>query len=774
MSNDENGCAGNTMNNPTGERRGAFVLGVERIGLISLAWPRATIAATVLIIVLSLAFIASRLSFDGNFDSLLKSEASAYTDVTALERDYRSFSDDEVLIVQSPDLATVEGFERFRQFQIELKLATGVGNVLSVFSLASPTVDGNGWQPTLPDRFQSDEQLRTVVDGLREELPSIRTFLDLEGGSALLIVMPDTAMGSSGFSQDALAELALVLESFNRPDFEISFVGRPTIQRDLVNGIKRDQILLTSIAVLICAIISFLLFRSAAAALLCTVPPLVALIAFLGLQAVLGVRIDYLTTVIPVLLIVLVFADGLHLFFHWRRGCENGAEPLEALRHSILDVGPACALANLTTAIAFVSLLIASNEALAKMAYSGIAAVVIGYVVTVVVLPAGIWLVVRCNLPFRPARWPMLQSVGRLANGLLARRRRLLAAMGIVVAGALLSVHFTVPGQYRLTDYIPFDSQVRRSLEIVDRSFGGSAQLFVIVDRAQPADRLLRTELDELARIEQAIGTVIGPNRSMSLALARRSATFGSDGIDLSQPTIANHPMMRWFISRGLDKLLISAFVPQGLTALEMDQLVDRIEKEIAAAGISGRITVTGGPVLRARVIPMLIDDLRHGLLLSIGLSILVIGVALGSWRLGLACIVPNVLPILLAESTAWVLAGGIDMTSAIALTVGFGLAVDDSVHLLNQYALERSQQEAPDVAMSNSLTAVSPALVATTVVFSVGMVVTFFSSLPTVALFGTIIIGILFFALVADLLLLPANVILVEKPRDAAAPLTR
>ncbi|MCC2113508.1 MAG: MMPL family transporter, partial [Hyphomicrobiales bacterium] len=95
-----------------------------------------------------------------------------------------------------------------------------------------------------------------------------------------------------------------------------------------------------------------------------------------------------------------------------------------------------------------------------------------------------------------------------------------------------------------------------------------------------------------------------------------------------------------------------------------------------------------------------------------------------------------------------------------IALTIAFGIAVDDSIHLVNRFNAERSAGAATTVALSRALDKVTPALVATTLVLCLGMMVTNLSSLPTAIHFGYVVIGTLLFALMADLYILPAMIL--------------
>ena len=100
-----------------------------------------------------------------------------------------------------------------------------------------------------------------------------------------------------------------------------------------------------------------------------------------------------------------------------------------------------------------------------------------------------------------------------------------------------------------------------------------------------------------------------------------------------------------------------------------------------------------------------IINSIRTSLMWAIGINIFIIGLAFRSWRIGLVSIVPNLLPILGTELYLFLSGAGLQLTSVIALTVAFGIAVDDTIHFLATYMRQRENGVAhteavePDVA---------------------------------------------------------------------------
>jgi predicted RND superfamily exporter protein len=166
---------------------------------------------------------------------------------------------------------------------------------------------------------------------------------------------------------------------------------------------------------------------------------------------------------------------------------------------------------------------------------------------------------------------------------------------------------------------------------------------------------------------------------------------------------------------------------------------------------------VAGLGVLTSFASTTIIGSLRNGLTAAILINIAVIGFAFRSWRVAAISIVPNFLPILGTELYLYVSGAGLQMTTVIALTIAFGIAVDDTIHFLSTYMRLRRAEISHEEAVDTTLERVGPALVATTLILCAGTFVVVFSALPQVALFGTLTVLTLVLALLGDLIVLPA-----------------
>jgi hypothetical protein len=119
------------------------------------------------------------------------------------------------------------------------------------------------------------------------------------------------------------------------------------------------------------------------------------------------------------------------------------------------------------------------------------------------------------------------------------------------------------------------------------------------------------------------------------------------------------------------------------------------------------------------------------------------------------ASLLPAIFPIVAAGALLWTLGDGLQFASVVALTVSFGLGMSATIHFLNRLRLEERSGEKIDIAVRRATVLMGPALILTSIVLACGMVVTVFSSLPSLRLFGGLATLAMILALVADLTIL-------------------
>jgi uncharacterized protein len=145
-------------------------------------------------------------------------------------------------------------------------------------------------------------------------------------------------------------------------------------------------------------------------------------------------------------------------------------------------------------------------------------------------------------------------------------------------------------------------------------------------------------------------------------------------------------------------------------------------------------------------------------------ISLLLVPV-LRTWRLGLAFVLPNLLPLGAGFGLWWLWSGEVNFTMAIVLNMTVGIIVDDTIHFMTKYLRARREQDlGPEAAIRYSFHNVGGALVVTTLILTAGFAILAQSSfLPNsgmAQLTAATIVAALFF----DLTLLPALLLKLDR----------
>ena len=309
-------------------------------------------------------------------------------------------------------------------------------------------------------------------------------------------------------------------------------------------------------------------------------------------------------------------------------------------------------------------------------------------------------------------------------------------------------------------DYLAKQSQIAKSEGYIDKQYSGSTPLFAIFDVDAKYPLLADENIKPFYEVLDLVNTVFNATSSYSLADFAKEVTKG--GGELKEADIDELPryLTRRFISDDKSHVLITIFSSANTSASEIQIKLKELDKELTKKGFRDRVVVTGYPVLSGVVAPRLMNNLRISLIIAVGLAIGVLMIATRSVKIGLACLVPNLLPILAVEFVLWMVGIPLNMSITVALTVAFGIAVDDSIHLINEYMINRSKGLEGKVAVIGALRDVTPALVSTTLILSAGLSIMLFSSLPALSVFALVVILTLLFALLCDMVLLPAHLL--------------
>jgi predicted RND superfamily exporter protein len=183
-------------------------------------------------------------------------------------------------------------------------------------------------------------------------------------------------------------------------------------------------------------------------------------------------------------------------------------------------------------------------------------------------------------------------------------------------------------------------------------------------------------------------------------------------------------------------------------------------------AGSDLEMHQTGMAFLIDRSNAKLSGQMIGGLSISFLLIALTMAIVFKNWRMTVIALIPNVVPLAFVGGVMGIAGIDIKVSTAIIFTIAFGIAVDDTIHLLGKLRIELIKGKSLPYAMKRAFLSTGKAMVVTTIMLLSGFISLLFSDFASVYYMGLLVSITLFMALVADLLLLPV-LVLRFLPRD-------
>ena len=152
-----------------------------------------------------------------------------------------------------------------------------------------------------------------------------------------------------------------VNEAIEGSTLKVSLSGAPVMQLEIRNSVQRDRITYNGLGFVIGALICLMFFRRLSLTIIAAAAPPIAIIWALGVLGLIGFKLNLFLNVLTPLIMVIAFSNSMHMVFHIRRHLMRGEDRFEAAKHAIANVGPACVLTSLTTAIALFSMIFAES-----------------------------------------------------------------------------------------------------------------------------------------------------------------------------------------------------------------------------------------------------------------------------------------------------------------------------------------------------------------------------------------------------------------------------
>lgn len=745
----------------------SIAFGLERIGLIAVQAP--ILSCIILVgLIIAAIFGIERIKIDDSLSQLFRSDSKEYRQYEAVTKRFPATEFDVLVVVEGKALLARDNLEKLRDLVTDLQLVEGTRGLISLFSARQAPAPGKLPAALFPQDLPQGADYDKFIETVKTNEIIRGKLLSEDGTLALIVLSLEPEVVSSNKLSKTVGDIRkLMADDLAGSNLKAELSGVPVMQLEIRNAVKRDGLTYNILGILAGCIIAIIFFRKISFMVVAAGPPIIAIVLALGGLGWANFNLNMFLNVMTPLIMVISFSDSMQLTFAARDRLIAGQDKYTAFRNAVLVVGPACVLTHGTAGISFIALQFSDSDLIRKFGEAGLAATIIALLAVLSLVPVFGVLLVRNEKIFAVKFQSADAGVQALRNFCywiavrMVSRPGLFSLIAVLFVGGLAFIYANLEPRYRLADQVPDKQQAVEASGRLDAKLTGANPIDVLIEFPKGASLYAPETLQTIADVHSLVEKQAGVGNVWSLETLRRwlaEKAASSDVATLKEyvSVIPEH-LVRRFISADQDAVVVSGRVPD-LDSSDILPVVEKLDhslETVRKVHPGYEIAVTGLSAIAARNSANMIQKLNRGLTIEFALVAVFIGLAFRSVVVMLSCILPGIFPVVLSGTMLWLLGQGLQFASVVALTVSFGLGLSATIHFLNRLRLEMKPGVSPELAVERATVLVGPALILTTVVLACGLVVTVFSDLPSLRLFGWLSAFAMVAALVADLFIL-------------------
>ncbi len=547
-------------------------------------------------------------------------------------------------------------------------------------------------------------------------------------------------------------------------------LGEPYVRGRVFEKIRHDQTHVVPLAMGVLLLVLAIGFRRWKSAIIPAVTAAISIVWTVGLMAATGVPLTIMTSIIPVLLIIIGSTEDIHLLSDYLHLSRAGVKKRPAIGRMGRRMSLPITLTFCTTYVGFLSISIQDISVLREFGIFASTGLAFNFLVTVTVLPALLSIAPEERPQDRRHRLADFVIRTMLATSRIVRRH--IKASGLVIVVVCLVSGW---GAMRLgvknntLDYFPPGSELKQRISTAGRGMHGLSAFSIVLNSEIEGTFAKIRYLSEVAKMQEFL---------------RRTGQFGTTS---SFATLLGyvHQLMQEYPPGTLDLPESDELVAEYLLFLEPEELSEYVNQELSETRIVVRhsihnsdvlmkavekiyafartdidsglhVHVTGPEIVNARAA----DAMAAGQAISILIMTLVIGLVIAlmffNLKAGVVGIVPNLFPIVVLFGVMGFAGIAVDTATSMVGAIALGICVDDTMHFMARYQQHSKTEPTHEFALEKTIADESLPIVATSVALGMGFCTMVFSEFPPVRNFGLLSAMVMGLALISTFVITP------------------
>jgi len=678
-------------------------------------------------------------------ETFFPEDSVVYNDFKAYQKDFGT--DTVFVMVKSEDVLEPYVFDYLARLERQLQ---GLDYVISTNSAARRVTDKEA---------SSQEALQAAYDsGILEGVIPRRD-------TALIIVQVPELEQPGAIAVDMEKAIDFVERP---PGVAVEASGGPMLDYQLGMIMGMSMGMMFGVALILMITILYIFFRTIVRGRYLPFLPLmavtIALAMAFGLMGVLEIPMSMILTGFLSVLIGLGIDYGIQVMTRYEEERSKGLDVDEAIEVSITRMGKAVGLAIVTTLVGFSSMYFANIPDLEYFGMAVSIGLVLSYITAIWFIPAVLKLVDKGSSEYQE---PAPGILDRILEHTTRNSTRHPIFIVLLVIGVTFSSAAMYPKVDTLTDfyqYFPQDIQAIRFMEEMRDLTGGTDTISLVIRSDDITSRKTLQEMLTLSDYLQAHEPAVIQTSSLASILSDDGSLPENQDIphliDEMDPAkrrrLVNYP----YVTQGVIDLTV-----EHLDGKILDDTLNNIRSSIGFVQPDMDITITGEPLLNNEIGHTMTDGQIRMTLLSFVFVFLAMFLIFKSVVRALIPMAPIIVVIAISGALMWIL--GIPQTTLSISTnsIILGLGVDYSIHIMHRYKEEREKGAEPRDAIQTTISRIGKAIVTSGLTTAGGFAAMMLSPFPLMVWFGIIAFSSILMILLLTLTLLPALLILLDRP---------
>ena len=565
------------------------------------------------------------------------------------------------------------------------------------------------------------------------------------------------------------------------PEIDYHIYGEILLNRGVRDALNEDMATLAPIAFAMMALAAILFLRSFWSVLAVFTMLLVVVGTSFGVTAWIGLNFYEESGAALFILMAIATAHSVHLIQAMRDAMREGVDRRTAITHSLQANLRPIFLTSLTTMIGFLSLNFSEMPPFRVMGNIVAIGAVFAFVLSVTLLPA-----LLSMMPIRvSAKKKSENQFSRwLGNFVISNKIQLLWVFIVLCLLGLVGISRISFDDNNNATLLDKRFELRQAGDFISENFGGLESFEYSLSSGQDGGITEIPYLNQVSAFADWLREQPEVSHVTSIAdiLKRINQNLHDGAIDsYSLPTdsdlAAQYLLLYEFslpVGRDLNNLINFERSATRLTAMvekmpvslqiELDKRASAWLRENApemGTGATG-VAIVGAYSVMRNIVNMLIGT---------GIAMLIVSLllifAFKSLRFGILSLIPNFLPAIIALGIWGYVVGTVTIAASIVAAVAFAIVVDDTIHILSKYLKSRAQGKSPTDSIVPTFRFVGRPLLSTTLIFAAAFFVFGASGLSANETLGLLVGTTIVVALVADFLLFPPLLIILDKDKQ-------